>query len=61
MFPWQLQTIHLSFSFCTATQWMLLESRGIGLTVLCAVLPLQQPTDAGEGRCVLVKHGIQGE
>lgn len=29
---------------------MLLESRGIGFTVLCGVLPLGQPTDAGEGR-----------
>jgi len=40
---------------------MLLESRGIGLTVLCGVLSLGQHTGAGEARCVLEKYGVQEE
>lgn len=54
-----LLAVHLTFSFCSSNQWMLLERKEIWLTVPHHVLHVGQLSDAGEGRCVLENPGCR--
>lgn len=54
-----LLAVHLTVSFCSSNQCMLLESKEIWLTVPHHVVHVEQHSDAGEGRCVLENPGCR--